>query len=776
MGQKDAELQKLRQGFDSNRRVLLPSISVLVCLLAIQFQRLEPFKPLVLYMVLHGVAVVLFEWWADAAASLQLLKARLQVREFVSISASAIGYYICTTRSSPENEVLMKFVSLVLIPMLVVHLSEEFGLPAQFALLVHFLSVCIRLRHSLWGEGGQQVIGLLIFHALLFKVGIAQEGASGSSDVVRSMFNTLSSMLSIMCDGFLIIDKSDKIIAVSGGAELCLGSMSGPDGNDLNGERFSTLFDDEQSAGSAAMGRPKWGLTSVWFKRPDKKRIKLETYTVPCWLSTEHISQLLDGTPFKAGLGQGAYICAIRIVEEEKKRPPEPEPAKPMLSRSALEGHPFLGPSGVPDASLGPPSLGSLGMASLESPLGSKATLAPLFFRSGERFFSPQGSYRKVEVPGCEDKRGGWIAAENASGERVAIKEISLAGMGCQRDFPVHLRAISREADALKKISWASPVVIRLNDCWLQSDFAKACLVTEWLPNTLEHVLQKSRTEGLVSTGKQDARRWFAHMIAGVSAIHAAGFVHRDIKPSNIWLTEDLQRAKIAGLGISRPLRRKSVYGKTSNRRGSFDDDADSAVGGARSDISGLSEDNCSMVSGLTGLTVFTALNGINAYSSPEMLNDRRYTEQTDIFSLGCILLEMLTLAPIGEMGIGSQGESSPEETAWSLVADTRVRCFEVHLEVQWLSVNCSMLPSIGISMLSLEPSKRPVANDLVTRSARLQEHLRELIEESPKLRGVLLKQSRRVHFNAALREHDVEDEDKEIDGDSSSELAPAVA
>jgi len=86
------------------------------------------------------------------------------------------------------------------------------------------------------------------------------------------------------------------------------------------------------------------------------------------------------------------------------------------------------------------------------------------------------------------------------------------------------------------------------------------------------------------------------------------------------------------------------------------------------------------------------------------------------MFSLGCILLEMLTLASMNEVGLGAQAEeASPEEVAWSLVADARVRCFEVPgIEVQSLSVNCTELPGLGISMLSTDPNSRPGASDVI--------------------------------------------------------------
>jgi len=804
--QEDIELRNYRQSFARNRKLLVPIICAQVCLLCIQVSCLDPYKPLILYTALHSIAVALFEYWADVD-NYQLFKLRHQLREFLTMGACAVGYYICTSRISPENEALMAFVSLVLLPMLLVVLSEEFSPLLQVMLVLHFAMACTRFWEEIWGRGGQQIFGMLAFDALLFKVGMDRTDMSRSNELTGSVFSTLSFMLSIMSDGFLVLNKSEKIIGANEGIDVCLGTNSGPDGSELDGKYFRTVFDGTQ---------PRLGLNTIWFKRPDSKRIKLELYTLPCRLSADGVTEILECQPWKgkATQEQGASICAIRIVEEEKTKAPEPEPAPApahqISNLTQLKSDLVLGlegagrqlgldsvrrqpPAAAPanDAGFAMASGSLMRLPQAEaSPTAATKTFAPLFFKSPWRFepleagaLAAESLYRKVEVPGGEGIRGGWVCkAKNSHGERVAVKEISLAAMRCQKDFPVHLKAISREADALKKISWASPVVIRLQDCWLQNDFNKACLVTEWLPHTLQGILAKFRRDKMVSVQKQDARRWFTQMVAGVAAIHAAGYVHRDIEPSNIWLTEDHQRCKIAGLGITRPLHRKSAYSKSRRENfgtlgmlGSNDtDDTESAVGSV---ISNMSEDNDtgSMVSGLSAMTGMTSMNGMNAYSSPEMIRDHRYSQTTDIFSLGCILLELLTLAPLSDLGIALQ-EESPEEVAWSLVADARVQCFEVG-DVQNLSVNTTDLPGLVVSLLSLDPTARPDASDIISRSARLQTFLPDLLEESPKLRGVLLKRQRRVHFNHGMRGQERDGSEGGGSGDASgSELMPAVA
>jgi len=284
---------------------------------------------------------------------------------------------------------------------------------------------------------------------------------------------------------------------------------------------------------------------------------------------------------------------------------------------------------------------------------------------------------------------------------------------------------------------------------------------------------RRLRADASIAVSKKDARRWFSHMCAGVAVIHSAGYVHWDIQPSNIWLTKDLQSCKIAGLGISRPLYKRGVVGKSAHNSsrsltphsdtavcglqnflfsasrhgdGIFDDDdAGSNVGGMLSEVSGFSE-----MSGESGSCVSgcTALHSTNPYSSPELLCGQKCNEMTDIFSIGCILLEMMTLAPLKELNMGALSDISPEENAWSMVADVRVRCFEFpDLDMQTISVNCTELPGICNSMLNIDPTLRPQAHDIIARSSRIQAQLTSVIRDCPKLRDVVLKKQRKVHF-----------------------------
>jgi serine/threonine protein kinase len=87
----------------------------------------------------------------------------------------------------------------------------------------------------------------------------------------------------------------------------------------------------------------------------------------------------------------------------------------------------------------------------------------------------------------------------------------------------------------------------------------------------------------------------------GLAAAHARHLIHRDIKPSNIWLEARRDRVKLLDFGLARAL----------------GDDAQ--------------------------LTKSGAVMGTPAYMSPEQARGQVLGTRSDLFSLGCVLYQMVT-------------------------------------------------------------------------------------------------------------------------------------
>jgi eukaryotic-like serine/threonine-protein kinase len=101
-----------------------------------------------------------------------------------------------------------------------------------------------------------------------------------------------------------------------------------------------------------------------------------------------------------------------------------------------------------------------------------------------------------------------------------------------------------------------------------------------------------------------------AAVAEGLSAAHAKGIVHRDLKPQNLFLTAD-DRVKILDFGLAR---------------------RDQAIG-ANEETSAPTQDGT-----LPGTVLGTV-----GYMSPEQVCGDPVDARTDIFSLGCVLYEMVT-------------------------------------------------------------------------------------------------------------------------------------
>jgi len=93
----------------------------------------------------------------------------------------------------------------------------------------------------------------------------------------------------------------------------------------------------------------------------------------------------------------------------------------------------------------------------------------------------------------------------------------------------------------------------------------------------------------------------------GLAGAHEQGLIHRDIKPANLWLEGTRRRVKVLDFGLARPAR-----------------------GGNE-------------VAGLEAVTQTGAVVGTPAYMSPEQARGEEVDARTDLFSLGCVLYQMLT-------------------------------------------------------------------------------------------------------------------------------------
>jgi len=188
-----------------------------------------------------------------------------------------------------------------------------------------------------------------------------------------------------------------------------------------------------------------------------------------------------------------------------------------------------------------------------------------------------------------------YRARDSRLGREVAVKILPEA---LARD-PDRISRFEREARALAALS--HPNVLAIHDFGREGEIAYA--VTELLEGeTLRDRLLRDRPTW------RRAAEIAASMADALAAAHAHHIVHRDLKPENVFLTSD-GRVKVLDFGLAK------------------------VVEPILPEASTLTSPHSTSEGRLVGTV---------SYMSPEQARGLRLDERTDIFSLGCVLYEML--------------------------------------------------------------------------------------------------------------------------------------
>lgn len=140
------------------------------------------------------------------------------------------------------------------------------------------------------------------------------------------------------------------------------------------------------------------------------------------------------------------------------------------------------------------------------------------------------------------------------------------------------------------------PFIIQYYDSF-QHDTAMM-IVMEYAPGGNLHAFLQSRLPDNLLP-EEDAIELFCQIVIGLQHIHEQNILHRDLKTHNILLDQNHRRLKIGDFGISKILASKSK--------------AHTVV-------------------------------GTPCYLSPELCQGKPYNQKSDVWALGCVLYELLTL------------------------------------------------------------------------------------------------------------------------------------
>ena len=211
----------------------------------------------------------------------------------------------------------------------------------------------------------------------------------------------------------------------------------------------------------------------------------------------------------------------------------------------------------------------------------------------GERLFA--GRYELAELLGSGGMARVQRARDMRMGRTVAVKTL-LPELASDPDAR---RRFAREAQAAGALNHPGIVTVHDQDEIHEGDTVIPFLVMEYVPGST--LAQLVREQAPLAPDR--AVRIACDVLDALAHAHSHGTVHRDVKPANVMITTE-GAVKVADFGIARVL----------------DNDA--------------------------RLTTTGSAIGTPSYMSPEQINGADVDARSDVYSVGCVLLELLTGKP----------------------------------------------------------------------------------------------------------------------------------
>lgn len=236
-----------------------------------------------------------------------------------------------------------------------------------------------------------------------------------------------------------------------------------------------------------------------------------------------------------------------------------------------------------------------------------------------------------------------YLALHAITGELLAVKQVETPAPGANSQSEQRkksmIEALKREIGLLRDMQHEN--IVRYLGCSSS---------TEHLNIFLEYVPGGSVQTMLNSYGALPeplVRSFVRQILAGLSYLHGKDIIHRDIKGANI-LVDNKGTIKISDFGISKKLEASNILSGANNNRHR------------------------------------PSLQGSVFWMAPEVVKQTSYTRKADIWSLGCLVVEMMTgthpfpdcsqLQAIFKIGGGKAAPTIPEsasEAAQAFLAQT---------------------------------------------------------------------------------------------------------
>eukprot|EP00904_Undaria_pinnatifida_P004500 jgi/Undpi1/14050/HiC_scaffold_9.g03701.m1 len=203
------------------------------------------------------------------------------------------------------------------------------------------------------------------------------------------------------------------------------------------------------------------------------------------------------------------------------------------------------------------------------------------------------GRYERMRVLGRGSFGAVTLVKDNRDSKLYAMKTLN-----CADKLEERVTAMAE----VRLLKWLKhPSIVSLFDTFLSTDGRLVCLTTTYCESgdLAKIVKHSSRTNSLL--GEKTVLGWFAQLCLGVHHLHEEKKVlHRDIKPNNVFLMDSKKIVQLGDFGLAKVI-----------------NDGDKQV---KAEV------------------------GTPYYTSPEMCNNQPYGFPSDVWSLGIVLYELLSL------------------------------------------------------------------------------------------------------------------------------------
>ena len=192
---------------------------------------------------------------------------------------------------------------------------------------------------------------------------------------------------------------------------------------------------------------------------------------------------------------------------------------------------------------------------------------------------------------GCFAMREIDYVADEENVDKFVLKEISIQG-------EKQLHEARQEGRLLSQLN--HPNIIRYFDSFESSVTGNLCLVMEYCPGgDVAAVIRQRRGTPFP---EQQIVLWFQQLASALNYLHQRKILHRDVKTGNIFVSADSSILKLGDFGVAKVLEKAGQMART-----------------------------CV---------------GTPGYLSPEICVRKQYNSKSDIWSLGCVLYQLMTLHP----------------------------------------------------------------------------------------------------------------------------------